>query len=76
MSAAATRVRRKPPPPADQTRFERILLASEGRPIPDAAIERVVELARPMNASVRVFTIARVHGTSFGMQSPGLLPTK
>jgi nucleotide-binding universal stress UspA family protein len=56
--------------------FERILLASEGRPIPNAAVDRVVELARPWGASVRVFTIARIHGVSFGMSNPGLLPTK
>jgi nucleotide-binding universal stress UspA family protein len=56
-------------------RFDRILLATEGREIPNAAIARVVELARP-GASVRVFSIARVHGTAFGMPSPGLLPTK
>jgi nucleotide-binding universal stress UspA family protein len=56
-------------------RYGRILLASEGREIPDAAIARVVELAQP-GASVRVFSIARVHGTAFGMPSPGLLPTK
>jgi nucleotide-binding universal stress UspA family protein len=55
--------------------FERILLASEGRVIPDAAIARVVELAQP-GATVRVFSIARVHGTAFGMPTPGLLPTR
>jgi len=57
-------------------RFERILLASEGRPISDAAIARVVELATGSDASVRVFSIARVHGVSMGMPNPGLLPTK
>jgi len=56
--------------------FTRILLASEGRPIPDAAIERVVALATRSDASVRVFSIARVHGTAYGFPSPGLLPTK
>jgi nucleotide-binding universal stress UspA family protein len=56
-------------------RFERILLATEGREIPNAAIARVVQLAQP-GATVRVFSIARVHGTAFGMPSPGLLPTK
>jgi nucleotide-binding universal stress UspA family protein len=56
-------------------RFERILLATEGREIPNAAIARVLELAQP-GATVRVFSIARVHGTAFGMPSPGLLPTK
>ena len=57
-------------------RFERILLATEGRPIPDTAIQRVIELATPTGASARVLSIARVHGTAFGMQTPGLLPTK
>jgi nucleotide-binding universal stress UspA family protein len=56
--------------------FERILLASEGREIPDAAIARVVSLATRSGASVRVFSIARVHGVSFGFPNPGLLPTK
>ncbi len=55
--------------------FQRILLASEGRTIPNTAIARVVELAQP-GATVRVFAIARVHGTAFGMPTPGLLPTK
>jgi nucleotide-binding universal stress UspA family protein len=64
------------PPPIEPERFERILLASEGRPISDAAIARVVELARPSGASVRVFSIARVHGVGFGLPNPGLLPTK
>jgi nucleotide-binding universal stress UspA family protein len=76
VSVTIARVRRKSDPPAEQPPFERILLASEGRPIPDAAIDRVVELARPASASVRVFSIARVHGVAFGMQTPGLLPTK
>jgi len=60
----------------DRPSFERILLASEGRPIPDAAIERVIELASGRGASVRVLSIARVHGVAFGLQTPGLLPTK
>ena len=62
-------------PTPRQERFRRILLASEGRPIPPAAVARVVELAEP-GASVRVFTVARIHGTAFGMPSPGLMPTK
>ncbi len=76
MSVTAVRVRGKPEPPAEPAQFERILLASEGRPISDAAIDRVVELARAAGASVRVFSIARVHGVAFGLQTPGLLPTK
>jgi nucleotide-binding universal stress UspA family protein len=56
--------------------YNRILLASEGRPISDAAIARTIELARAGGATVRVFSVARVHGVSFGMPNPGLLPTK
>jgi nucleotide-binding universal stress UspA family protein len=56
--------------------YKRILLASEGRPFPDAALARTIELARRSGASVHVFTIARVHGTAFGMPAPGLLPSK
>jgi nucleotide-binding universal stress UspA family protein len=77
VSLTTPRVRRAQPPRTDEpARFERILLASEGRAIPDAAIDRVAELARPGNATVRVFSIARVHGVAFGLPSPGLLPTK
>jgi nucleotide-binding universal stress UspA family protein len=56
--------------------FERILLASEGRPFTDAAINRVIELADRNGASVRVLALARIHGVSFGMPNPGLMPTK
>ena len=59
--------------------YARIMLASEGREIPDAAIARVAELADrsgPTQASVHVFTIARVHGVAFGFPNPGLMPTK
>jgi nucleotide-binding universal stress UspA family protein len=63
-------------PTPGQTAFRRILLASEGRPIPPAAVARAVELAKATGASVHVFTIARIHGTAFGMPTPGLMPTK
>jgi nucleotide-binding universal stress UspA family protein len=76
VSAAPARVPKGPPPAEPAAGFERILLASEGRPITDAAIDRVAELARPGGASVRVFSIARVHGVAFGLPNPGLLPTR
>lgn len=69
-------VREQDPPDADTGPFERILLASEGRDISDAAIARVLELARRSDASVYVLSIARVHGVAFGLPNPGLLPTK
>ena len=75
MSVSSVRARTVAEPDTDGP-FERILLATEGRQISDAAIARVVALARRSGASVHVFSIARVHGTSFGFPSPGLLPTK
>lgn len=53
-----------------------MLLASEGRAIPKAAVERAAELARESGGGVHVFCIARVWGTSFGFPNPGLLPTR
>ena len=77
MSGAILRsVREQVPPPPDTGPFERILLASEGRDISDAAVARALELARQFDASVYVLSIARVHGVAFGLPNPGLLPTK
>lgn len=56
--------------------FSRILLATEGRAITDAAIARVVELADPSGAQAHVLAIARVHGVAFALPNPGLMPTK
>jgi len=73
VTVAAAAVR-DPQPKATQ-RFDRILLASEGRQISGATVSRAIELAAP-GAYVHVFTVARVHGVAFGLPSPGLLPTK
>ncbi len=51
-------------------RFARILLATEGRPIPDLTIARALELVPWWGASVRVFSIVRIYGHS------GAMPTK
>ena len=56
--------------------MDRVLLASEGRAIPVAAIERAAELARAGGGSVHVFSVARVWGSGFGLPNPGLLPSK
>ena len=59
--------------------YARILLATEGREISEEAIERVAELAdrsAPTGPTVRVLSIARVHGVAFGLPNPGLLPTR
>ena len=74
MTTATAAVR--DPQPEATGRYNRILLASEGRAFADAAIKQTIDLARQSNASVHVFSIARVHGVAFGLPSPGLLPTK
>jgi nucleotide-binding universal stress UspA family protein len=53
-----------------------VLLATEGRAIPAAAVERAAELARESGGRVHVFSVARVWGTSFGFPNPGLQPTR
>jgi len=53
-----------------------VLLATEGRAIPAAAVDRAAELARESGGGVHVFSVARVWGTSFGFPNPGLQPTR
>ena len=53
-----------------------ILLASEGRPISKAAVDRAAELARPSHVPVHVFAIARIYGVGFALPAPGLRPNR
>jgi nucleotide-binding universal stress UspA family protein len=53
-----------------------VLLASEGRPIPPAAIELAADVARRGGGQVHVFAVARVWGSGFGLPNPGLMPSK
>lgn len=56
-----------------------VLLASTGKPFTDAAIAEAARLAGDPSTGgtrVRVITVARVHGSSFGLQHPGLMPNK
>jgi nucleotide-binding universal stress UspA family protein len=62
--------------PPNNRRFARILLATDGRPIPDSTIARVLDLAPLWGASVRVVSIVRIYGHSFGLFSAGPLPTQ
>jgi nucleotide-binding universal stress UspA family protein len=52
-----------------------ILLASEGRPISPEAVAKAAELARDSGAKVHVLSVARIWGTAFGLQHPGLFPS-
>jgi hypothetical protein len=51
-----------------------ILLASTGEPFSAVAIALAVR--RSGGSRVRVVTVARIHGSSFGLQHPGLMPSK
>jgi hypothetical protein len=65
------------PAPREALPAAGILLASTGKPFTDAAIAEAARLAGGLpGARVRVITIARIHGTSFGLQHPGLMPNK
>ncbi len=63
-------------PERDAAPAGRILLASEGRAIPPAAIELAARLAQEHGGRVHVFSVVRVWGSSFGFPNPGLLPNK
>lgn len=53
-----------------------VLLASEGRPFTADAVRLAARLARERDGEVRVLSIARMWGTSLGLQNPGLRPNK
>jgi nucleotide-binding universal stress UspA family protein len=63
-------------PDPDTLIVRAVLLASEERDIPRAAVDLAARIAERSNAPVHVFSIARVWGTSFGFPNPGLLPSK
>ena len=65
----------EPPDPGTLT-LRRILLASEGRTFPTSAVDFTLRIARPGQVPVRVFSIARIWGTSLGFPNPGLLPSR
>jgi hypothetical protein len=67
----------RPAPPRAALPPAGVLLASAGKPFTDAAIAEAARLAASqVGGRVRVITIARIHGTSFGLQHPGLMPNK
>ena len=64
----------RPPPPRAALAPAGVLLASTGKPFTPAAIAEAARLAD--RGRVRVITVARIHGSSFGLQHPGLMPSK
>jgi nucleotide-binding universal stress UspA family protein len=62
--------------PIPKARTASVLLASEGRGFTAESIALAADLARDEDGTVLVLSIARVHGVAFGLQAPGLMPTK
>lgn len=56
------------------TQSAAVLIATTGIPIPPAVIRHAVE--RGGGRPVAVVSIARIYGSSLGLPSPGLLPTR
>jgi nucleotide-binding universal stress UspA family protein len=51
-----------------------VLLASTGVPFTDEDIQRCASLAG--HSPVTVLSVARLHGSAFGLPNPGLMPTR
>ena len=68
--------RHRETPEPGSVAVDRVLLASEGRPISPAAVELAVQLAKQGGGRVHVFSVARVWGSGLGLPNPGLLPNK
>lgn len=78
LSVLGGRRRAAPPEPAT-LEIRRVLIASDGRPIPRQVIDFAAELATSgagPKASVHVFSVARIYGTSLGLPMPSLMPTR
>lgn len=71
-----TAARSRATAPAESAGAQSVLLASEGRPFDEEAVRLAARLARARRGHVRVLSIARMWGTSFGLPHPGLLPNK
>ncbi|GAS89326.1 universal stress protein [Mycolicibacterium brisbanense] len=69
------RPRRSLPPVAPENAAE-ILLASEGRPFTEDALKLAARMSLEGRGRAMVITIARLHGTSFGLPNPGLQPNR
>jgi nucleotide-binding universal stress UspA family protein len=65
-----------PEPDPESLAVRAVLLASEDRQIPRAAVDLAARMATRSGAPVHVFSIARIWGTTFGFPSPGLYPTR
>jgi nucleotide-binding universal stress UspA family protein len=63
-------------PAGDPQAAKRVLIASEGRRFTTEVIDLAVRMVRAEGGHVRVLTVARLWGTSFGLPNPGLRPSR
>jgi len=63
-------------PTNDPQNAARVLIASEGRRFTSEVIDLAVRMVRAEGGRVRVLSVARLWGTSFGLPNPGLRPSK
>jgi nucleotide-binding universal stress UspA family protein len=56
------------------TQSSAVLIATVGSAIPPTVIRRAVQLSE--GRPVAIVAIARIYGSSFGLPSPGLMPTR
>jgi len=64
------------PPEPDAFAGRRLLLASEGRAIPERAVELAARMAKQAGAELHVLAVARIWGSSLGLPHPGLMPSR
>jgi nucleotide-binding universal stress UspA family protein len=67
---------RRSSPVADHSGPRQVLVASEGRRISEDVIQLAARIARGHDGRVRVLSVARLWGTSFGLPNPGLKPSR
>ena len=65
-----------PPPESAPPQVNRVMVASEGRPISYEVMQKAMELARPLTAPIFVVSIARVWGSGLGFPNPWLQPSR
>lgn len=63
-------------PVVDHSGPQQVLIASEGRRISEDVIQMAARIARGQGGGVRVLSVARLWGTSFGLPNPGLKPSR
>jgi len=64
------------PPATGNPGSYKVLIASEGRRFTPDAVDAAERLVRGTGGHVRILSVARLWGTSFGLPNPGLRPSQ